>query len=54
MHTCRQGARETMETNKGKKDSRQKEKQQPKGCYWNWLVDAEIKTYQAWNKDTSK
>lgn len=25
-----------------------------KGCYWNWLVETEIKTFEAWNKDRKK
>jgi hypothetical protein len=36
----------------GKPSKSKKEKPQ-KGCYWNWLVDAEIKTFEAWNKDRS-
>lgn len=40
----------TLDSKKGKNENRQKEKEKPKGCYWNWLVDAEIKTYEAWNK----
>ncbi|MBU1172630.1 MAG: hypothetical protein KKD44_23980 [Proteobacteria bacterium] len=41
----------TFETKKGKETNQQKEKKQKKGCYWNWLVEAEIKTFEAWNKD---
>lgn len=40
------------DSNKAKNENRQKEKKKPKGCYWNWLVDAEIKTYEAWNSSS--
>jgi hypothetical protein len=39
--------------NQSGKSGKQKEKKQ-KGCYWNWLVETEIKTFEAWNKDRKK
>lgn len=44
----------TMESNKVKGESRQNKKKEAKGCFWNWLSEAEIKTYQAWNKETKE
>jgi len=35
------------------KSGKQKEKKQ-KGCYWSWLEQAEIKTFEAWNNDRKK
>ena len=38
------------ETQSGKNTKQQKEKRK-KGCYWNWLEETEIKTFEAWNRD---
>lgn len=40
-----------FESKSGKSDNERKDRKQPKGCYWEWLVDAQIKTFEAWNKD---
>lgn len=40
-----------FESKSGKNGSERKDKKQQKGCYWEWLVDAQIKTFEAWNKD---
>lgn len=37
-----------MSPQKREKGKGKKKKQ--KGCYWNWLVETEIKTFEAWNK----
>lgn len=41
-----------FESKSGKKSTQHKDKKQQNGSsYWEWLVDAQIKTFEAWNKD---